>query len=69
VARAAYDDLLTGRTAQEEQPQLIGGARRPEAGQIPAELMDPKRWVAFIRIEQLERLREPLAVRLCEGCE
>jgi len=31
--------------------------------------MHAKRRVAFIRIEQLERLGEPLSVRLAEGGE
>jgi hypothetical protein len=69
VARAAHDDLLTGRAAQEKEPQLVGSARRPEAGQIPGELMHAKRRVALIRIEQLERFGEPLAVRLTERSE
>jgi hypothetical protein len=69
VPRTANDDLLTGRAAQEEEPELIGCARRPEAGQIPGELMDAERRVAFIRIEELEGLGEPLSVRLAEGSE
>jgi hypothetical protein len=69
VARAAHDDLLASRATQEEEPELIGSARRPEAGQTSGELMHAKRRVAFIRIEQLERLGEPLSVRLAEGGE
>jgi hypothetical protein len=66
VTRAAHDDLLAGRPAQEEKPELIRRARRPEAGQIPAELVDAQRWMAFIRIEQLEGLGEPSLVGLAE---
>jgi hypothetical protein len=69
MARAAHDDLLTGRASHEQKPEIIGGARRPEAGQISGELMDAKRRVAFIRIEQLERFGEPLTVRPSEGSE
>jgi hypothetical protein len=51
VPRAAHDDLLTGWAAQEQESELIGSACRPEAGQIPGELMDAKGRMPFVRIE------------------
>ncbi|MHB8630931.1 MAG: hypothetical protein ACYC9W_03285 [Candidatus Limnocylindria bacterium] len=69
MARAAHDDLLSGRPAQEEQPQISGCARRPEAGKVTRQLMHPERGVTLVRVEQLEGLGEPPLVRLAERGE
>jgi len=62
VAGAANQGLLSTGIADEFDPEIIRRARGPDTNEVSAEIVDAKRWVPFIGVQQSERLREPLLI-------
>lgn len=69
MPRAAEHDLEPSGTADEQQAQLVRGARGPHPGKVAGELVHAKGRMPFVRIEQLQSLREPPPVRSAERRE
>jgi hypothetical protein len=69
MARAAHKNLLAARLTDEFDPKVVGCARGPDAGEVPAQLMDAERRMSIIRIEQQERFDEPTLIGLRKAAE
>jgi hypothetical protein len=59
---AAKEDLLPAAVTQEFDPEVIGRARRRDAGEVTLKLVDAERRMALICIEQAQRLGEALLI-------
>jgi hypothetical protein len=62
MPRAAEQDLLARRPAEEDEPQLVGGAGRPHPGEVSRQLMDPHGWMPLIPVELLQGFGEALLI-------
>ena len=69
MTRAPNKRPSARRRAQEDDAQLVGGTRRPEAREIPAQFMHAQRWVALVLIEEAQGLEKAALVLFSESGE
>lgn len=69
MTRAAHKDLLAALPTDELDPKLIGRTRRPDAGEVAAQLVYAERRMAVVLIEQQQRLDEPTLLGLRKAAE
>ena len=66
LPRASEEELHALGLSGEFDPEALGRARGPSAGEVANELVHPKRRVSFIRIEQRECAKDAALFRLGE---
>ena len=66
VASATNERLATTLGPHEQQPQLLGRARRPDPRQIAAQLVDAKRRMAVVLVQEPQGLHQPPLILLSE---
>lgn len=69
MTRAANKHLPALRRAHEEEAQLVRGARRPHADEIPAQFVDAQRRVTLVLIEEAQGLEKAPLVLFAESGE
>lgn len=62
----AEERLLAVRGPNEEEPKVVGRARRPHANQVSMQLMGSERWVPLVLVEVAQRLDEAALVLAAE---